>query len=177
MKLSVFVVTFLALFLALESDLYAQKASKAKPKSAPTANAVKTKPVTNPGYIGETEKNLSKGTPAKKPAAGVVFEPNDEPRTNSSVPGGTAQPKKSGKIMDIFDPSGVKTDGPNSSQPNAQPVTSTPPKKGIAVAELNKRPKKPGFGDIVVSSKSSKSSKGSKARSKPAKSKTKRKPK
>lgn len=50
---------------------FAQNKTKAKTK------AKITKPASNPNYIGETEKNLSKSNNTQNKTEAAVFEPND----------------------------------------------------------------------------------------------------
>lgn len=195
MKRSLTILMVLAGLFALNSVSLAQK-TKSKPKVK--TKSTKTTPPQNPGYIGETEKNLSKSkptscknfpvnspswiechefevavtgkskrssatnTPSNSGTNPAVFEPNDEPRSNASLPGATTPPRKPGKIMDIVDM--AKADGQSPSQPNPQAGKTATPKNGVAPASKAKGTKN--FNDIIVSSKTTK------PKSKPVKSKT-----
>lgn len=168
MKRSVTILVTLAALLALNSILVAQKA---KPKSTSKSKSCKTIPVNSPSWIECHEfevaitarENKSKltTTPSNNGNSPAVFEPNDEPRSNGTRPGGTAQPKKPGQIMDIVDM--AKADGPSPSQPNPQAAKTTSPQNGVAPASTGKGTKN--FNDIIVSSKTTK------PKAKPAKSK------
>ena len=70
MKRIIMMLAALTTIFALSSILLAQNKTKARAKST------KTKPVSNPNFIGETEKNLSKSKAQSKTEA-AVFEPND----------------------------------------------------------------------------------------------------
>lgn len=71
MKRSMIILIGLIMVFAFSLNSFAQNKAKAKTKTKIA------KPVSNPTYIGETEKNLSKTKNAQDKTEASVFEPND----------------------------------------------------------------------------------------------------